>query len=167
MKNYLKTFANKESLNQAVKVGLVGVLNTIVSFALFNVFLTLGMSWFWSITVSFALTTFMSYLINRRWTFELKDGKVSGRETVSFFVVNVAAYFASVAIVWIADVMFGPLDRLGYNVALVFAAGLLILPKLAGYRDVVFRKALSEGKADSGDDADDRSSIVDHQAEAS
>lgn len=125
------------------------------------------MSWFWSITVSFALTTFMSYLINRRWTFELKDGRVSGRETASFFAVNVAAYFGSVAIVWVADVLFGPLDRLGYNIALVFAAGLLILPKLAGYRDVVFSKALSEGKSVSGSGTDDRSSVIDHQAETS
>ena len=149
MKKYLKTFANKESLVQAVRVGLVGVFNTIVSFSLFNVFLTLSWTWFWAITVSFALTTFMSYLINRRWTFEIKDGKVSGRETAAFFGVNILAYFASVAIVWIADTLFGPLSRLGYNLALVLAAGLLILPKLAGYRDIVFSRALDDKEADS------------------
>lgn len=146
MRNYLQSFANKESLNQAVKVAVVGVLNTIVSFALFNLFLTFGWGWFPSISLSFALTTFMSYLINRRWTFSLKDGRVSGRETASFFAVNLLAYFASVAIVWLADTAFGPLDRIGYNLALIFAAGLLILPKLAGYRDVVFSKALAEDR---------------------
>ena len=144
MKQYLQSFANRESFNQAVKVGLVGVLNTVVSFALFNLLFVLGLSWFWSITISFALTTFMSYLINRRWTFMLKDGKVSGRETLSFFAVNTGAYVASIGIVWVADLVFGPLGQLGYNVALVFAAGLLILPKLAGYRDVVFSKALTD-----------------------
>jgi putative flippase GtrA len=145
VKNYLKTFANRQSLVQAFRVGLVGVFNTIVSFSLFNVFLTFSWSWFSAITVSFAMTTFMSYLINRRWTFELKDGRVSGRETAAFFGVNVAAYFASVAIVWIADALFGPLSRLGYNAALIVAAGILILPKLAGYRDIVFSRAL-DGK---------------------
>ena len=149
MKNYLKTFANKESLVQAVRVGMVGVFNTIVSFSLFNVFLTFSWSWFWAITVSFALTTFMSYLINRRWTFELKDGRVSGKETAAFFAVNIVAYFASVAIVWIAETLFGPLGRLGYNLALVVAAGLLILPKLAGYRDIVFSKALDGKEAET------------------
>jgi putative flippase GtrA len=144
VKNYLKSFANRQSLVQAIRVGLVGVFNTIVSFALFNVFLTFSWSWFWAITVSFALTTFMSYLINRRWTFELKDGRVSGRETVAFFGVNILAYLASVAIVWIADTFFGPLSRLGYNLALIVAAGLLILPKLAGYRDIVFSRALDD-----------------------
>ncbi len=148
MKKYLKSFANKESLVQVIRVGLVGVFNTIVSFSLFNVFLTISWSWFWAITVSFALTTFMSYLINRRWTFELKDGRVSARETAAFFGVNILAYLASVAIVWIADTLFGPLSRLGYNLALVVAAGLLILPKLAGYRDIVFSRALGDKEED-------------------
>ena len=143
MRSYLKTFANRESLFQAVKVAVVGVFNTIVSFALFNVFLSVfDWSWFPSITVSFTVTTFMSYLINRRWTFALDDGRVSGRETLSFFGVNVLAYLASVGIIWVAEVMFGPLSKIEYNLALLFAAGLLILPKLAGYRDIVFGGAI-------------------------
>lgn len=144
MRDYLRTFANRESAVQAVKVAIVGVFNTIVSFGLFNVFLVVGMSWFVSVTTSFALTTFMSYLINRRWTFELTDGKVSATETGSFFAVNVVAYFATVGIMWMAEAVFGPLGTIGYNVAMLVAAGVLILPKLAGYRDVVFTKALSD-----------------------
>lgn len=143
MKKYLGSFANRESFVQAVKIGLVGVFNTVVSLGLFNVFLAAGVPWFPSLTIAFVLTTFMSYLINRRWTFELKDGKVSGHETAFFFGINIAAYLASALIVWIADSVFGPLSTLGYNAALIFAAGLLILPKLAGYRDVVFSRALN------------------------
>ncbi|MCZ7532534.1 MAG: GtrA family protein [Acidimicrobiia bacterium] len=142
MKKYLGSFANRESFVQAVKIGLVGVFNTVVSLGLFNIFLATGMFWFPSFTIAFVLTTFMSYLINRRWTFALKDGNVSGHETVKFFGINVAAYLASTLIVWATDSLFGPLDTLGYNAALIFAAGLLILPKLAGYRDVVFSRAL-------------------------
>ncbi len=143
MRRYLTTFANRESLFQAVKVAIVGVFNTIVSFALFNIFLVvLDWSWFASITVSFTLTTFMSYLINRWWTFSLTDGRVSSRETASFFGVNILAYLASVGIVWLADTILGPLSTIGYNLALLFAAGVLIIPKLAGYRDIVFGKAL-------------------------
>ena len=144
MKQYLETFANKESFVQAIKIGLVGVFNTVVSLGLFNVFLQLfEWNWFTSITVVFVATTFMSYLINRRWTFELKDGKVSGHETAKFFAINIAAYFATIAIMWVAETVFGPLSAIGYNIALIIAAGILILPKLAGYRDVVFSKALS------------------------
>jgi putative flippase GtrA len=144
VKKYLKSFANRESLNQAIKVGIVGVFNTVVSFSLFNVFRVMGVSPQWSLAISFALTTFMSYLINRRWTFALKDGKVSGRETASFFGVNVVAYAVSAGIMAMAQTWFGPLSRLGENFVLIVAAGVLILPKLAGYRDIVFGKALEE-----------------------
>ncbi|MFV2000089.1 MAG: GtrA family protein [Acidimicrobiia bacterium] len=139
------TFANRESLFQAMKVAIVGVFNTIVSFALFNFFLIiLTWAWFPAITLSFTLTTFMSYLINRRWTFDLRNGGVSGRESVSFFGVNLLAYLASVGIMWMAEAAFGPLSAVGSNLALLLAAGLLILPKLAGYRDVVFGQALAD-----------------------
>jgi putative flippase GtrA len=144
VKKYLKTFANRESMNQAVKVGIVGVFNTFVSFTLFNVFRAIGVSPQWALAISFALTTFMSYLINRRWTFALKDGKVSGRETASFFGVNIVAYALSAGIMALAQTWFGPLSRLGENMVLIVAAGLLILPKLAGYRDIVFGKALDD-----------------------
>jgi putative flippase GtrA len=144
VKDYLKTFANRESLDQAIKVGIVGVFNTVVSFSLFNVFRIMGASPQWSLAIAFGLTTFVSYLINRRWTFDLKDGVVSGRETVSFFGVNIVAYGVSAAIMALAQTWFGPLSRLGENVVLIIAAGLLILPKLAGYRDIVFGKALED-----------------------
>ncbi len=144
MKDYLKTFANRESANQAIKVGIVGVFNTVVSFSLFNVFRVMGASPQWALALSFALTTFMSYVINRRWTFALKDGRVSGRETASFFGVNIVAYLASAGIMALAQTWFGPLSRLGENFVLIIAAGLLILPKLAGYRDIVFGRALED-----------------------
>ena len=144
MKNYLRSFANRESMNQAIKVGIVGVFNTVVSFSLFNVFRMMGASPQWSLAISFGLTTFVSYLINRRWTFDLKDGRVSGRETASFFGVNIVAYGVSAGFMALAQTWFGPLSRLGENFVLIIAAGLLILPKLAGYRDIVFGKALED-----------------------
>lgn len=142
MKSYLRTFANREALNQAVKVGTVGVINTVVSFSIFNLLRVMGASPQWSLAISFGLTTFMSYLINRHWTFELRDGRVSGRETVTFFGVNTVAYAASAGIMTVAQSWFGPLSRLGENFVLLAAAGLLILPKLAGYRDLVFGDAI-------------------------
>jgi putative flippase GtrA len=144
VRKYLKSFANKESLLQAVKVAIVGVFNTIATFALFNAVRWAGFSWFVAITVAFTLTTFMSYLINRRWTFSLVDGRVSGRETAAFFGVNIVAYLASVGLIWLADELFGPLTRIGENIALLTAAGILILPKLASYRDLVFGRALKK-----------------------
>jgi putative flippase GtrA len=147
VKRYLLGFANRESAVQAVKVALVGVVNTVTYLVLFNVFLAVGFEWFAAVTISFVLTTLMSYALNRRWTFELAGGGSSMRETASFFGVNTAAYLASVVIIWLADTMFGPLETIGYNLAAAFAAGALVLPKLAGYRDVVFSRAIEEQAA--------------------
>ena len=144
MKEYLKTFANRESLVQAVKVATVGVFNTVATFIIFNAVRFAGASWFVAITVAFTITTFLSYLMNRRWTFSLVDGHVSGRETAAFFGVNIVAYLASVAMIWLADELFGPLTQVGENVALLVAAAILILPKLASYRDLVFGRAFRE-----------------------
>ena len=144
MRRYLASFMTRESFGQFIKVGLVGAVNTIVSFALFNIFLWMG---WWSVaavSVAFALTTFMSYLLNRIWTFDIKDGRVSGRETVRFYLVNVAAWAGTAGTMWLAETMFGPLSKIAANVVYLITSIVILLPKFASYRDVVFGKALKE-----------------------
>ena len=145
MKQYVASFLNRKSFDQFVKVGLVGVLNTAVSFALFNLFL-IGFDWssVLSVTVAFAITTFLSYVLNRKWTFELREGKVSGRETVQFYLVNGAAWAATAGMMWLAETFFGPLSKLAANGVYLFASIVILLPKFASYRDIVFGKALAE-----------------------
>ncbi|MEA2010088.1 MAG: GtrA family protein [Actinomycetota bacterium] len=144
MKRYLASFMTKEAFEQFVKVGLVGVANTIVSFALFNAFLWMG---WWSVaavSVAFALTTFMSYLLNRVWTFEIKDGKVSGGETMRFYLVNLAAWAGTAGTMWLAEGLFGPLSKIAANVVYLITSIVILLPKFASYRDIVFGKAIKE-----------------------
>lgn len=144
MKKYLKSFATGEALRQFIKVAMIGVVNTVTFFILFNLL------WsgepapvFWPIAIAFALATLVSYVMNRRWTFQLTEGHVVFRETVSFFVVNVVAWAFTEGTVKLTEVWFGPLSRMKANVALVIASGLILLPKFASYRDVVFKKALA------------------------
>ena len=145
MKRYIESFLNRQSFGQFIKVGVVGVINTMVSFALFNLFL-IGFDWssVASVTVAFAVTTFLSYLLNRMWTFELRDGKVSGRETVQFYIVNGAAWAATAGFMWLAETAFGPLSNIAANGVYLFASVVILLPKFASYRDLVFGKALAE-----------------------
>ena len=151
MKRYLQSFFTREAFAQFLKVGLVGIANTVVSFAIYNLLLVVfkatdgegnGLKLFWAVTIAFALSTFMSYLLNRRWTFQLTDGRVSGRETVRFYLVNLVAWGLTTLCVNGADAIWGPLDRLGANVAFLAAALVIIIPKFAGYRDIVFRRAI-------------------------
>lgn len=148
MNSYLKTFLNREAANQFVKVGAIGILNTVVDFTLFNVLRVGGMPRNWAITIAFAVATFVSYLLNRRWSFQLTDGRVSLRETVNFYAINIVAWLVTIAIVEAADWLFGPLSLLGENFAKFAAVVVILIPKFAGYRDIVFRKALSDDGRD-------------------
>ncbi len=154
MRNYVKSLFTPTAIRQLMKVGLVGVFNTIVSFALFNLFLSMlggtkevdeGFNWeqFWAIALSFLIGTVVSYLLNRRWTFELSDQPEElRRESVHFFLINVAAWAVTQFVVGSADWLWGPLTRMQQNFFYLAASGLIIIPKFAGYRDIVFRKAI-------------------------
>ncbi|MEN8234696.1 MAG: GtrA family protein [Actinomycetota bacterium] len=144
MKRYLASFLTREAFSQFVKVGLVGIANTIVSFTLFNILLWIGWWSVLAVSVAFALTTFMSYLLNRSWTFDLKDGKVSGRETMHFYLVNLAAWAGTAGAMWGAETWFGPLTKLAANGVYLVTALVILLPKFASYRDIVFGKAIEE-----------------------
>jgi putative flippase GtrA len=143
MRNYLRSFLTKEAAGQFIRLAFIGGLNTVVDFALFNV----GYGWvhfslFWSVTIAFTIATALSYVLNRRWTFRLSAGGGSVRETMWFYVVNLAAWGVTVAIVSGAEAIFGDLDLFQANLAKVVATALILIPKFAGYRDVVFGKAL-------------------------
>ncbi|MCJ7782142.1 MAG: GtrA family protein [Acidimicrobiia bacterium] len=144
MRRYLASFMTKEAFRQFVKVGLVGVANTIVSFAVFNLFLWMG---WWSVaavSVAFAITTFMSYLLNRVWAFEIKDGKVSSSETVRFYLINIAAWAGTAGTMWLAEALIGPLSTVAANVVYLITSIVILVPKFASYRDIVFGKAIEE-----------------------
>ena len=140
--SYLKSFKNRETLGQVIRVGFIGSFNMIVYFVLLNLFLD-PFGRFWAVTAAFTLATGLSYVLNRRWSFRIADGSVgSARESARFFVVNLVAWGLTVVVMEIADRFWGPLTRIEVNVAALFAAGLIVLPKFAAYRDVVFKKSL-------------------------
>lgn len=143
MKNYLKSFATGEAAVQFLKVATIGVVNTLTFFVIFNILRSNTELARWvAVSIAFAIATLVSYVLNRRWTFQLKEGHVVFRETVTFYIVNLVAWGATVSFVEIADAVFGPLSLVGENIALVAVSGLILLPKFASYRDVVFKKAL-------------------------
>lgn len=160
MSSYIRSLFTPTAINQLVKVSIVGVANTIVSFSLFNLFLGVlggtktvdeGFNWeqFWSIALSFLIATFVSYLLNRRWTFQLSGAENMRRETVHFVGINIAAWAVTQGIVGGADWLWGPLTRMEQNLYYLFASGIIILPKFAGYRDIVFRKSIDDQVAES------------------
>ena len=146
MKLYLKSFLTKEALGQIIRVGLIGGFNTLVYFIILNIMRwTVGLTSFWAVTVAFAGATALSYVLNRRWSFQIADGSVgSMRESATFFVVNIVAWAATAVVVQYSERTWGPLGPVGLNAAAVVATAFVILPKFAAYRDVVFRRSLDQ-----------------------
>ena len=144
MTSYLKSFANRKTIGQIVRVGLIGSLNSVVYFIVLN--LALGsFGSIGAITIAFGVATGMSYLLNRRWSFRIDTGPIgSAKESSSFFAVNFASYVVTLIVVQGADLFWGPLGRLDINLANLVAAGVIMLPNFAMYRDVVFRSSLEE-----------------------
>ncbi|MEM7272298.1 MAG: GtrA family protein [Actinomycetota bacterium] len=140
----------RESTTQIVRLAVIGILNTVNYFILLNLLRSAGVGLFVSVTIAFGVATFVSYVLNRRWTFGLDESSGGAAETLRFYLVNVAAWAATVAVIWIADQLFGPLDRLGENLASVAAAGITLLPKFLSYRDLVFGKALQAARGAVG-----------------
>jgi putative flippase GtrA len=150
MKRYLKTFMNRESLRQFMKLGLVGGFNTIVDFAIFNALLFLLPDERWeasvAVTISYIAATAFSYILNRRWTFALDGSWGSSRETGAFYLVNTLALAAILAIVEGAQVLWGPVSVLQLNIAKFAAVIVILFPKYAGYRDLVFRRSIENDR---------------------
>ena len=138
----MKSLVTGEGLTQLVKVGTIGVFNTVVHFSILNVlFLVYGWSGNGSTAVAFTTATFCSYFLNRHWTFAIKHGKGLLRESVVFFGVNLVSLAVTLGIVELFDVWFGPLDGPLLNLANIAAAGIVVLPKFASYRDLVFSRS--------------------------
>lgn len=145
MITYFRSFFTKHALGQMGKLAVIGLINTVVDFALSNVFrFVLDWNLFVAVSVAFVLATLVSYVLNRRWTFQLRDGWFKAGETSMFLAVNGVALLVTNGIVGLANAWLGPLGPVGFNVAKVVAAALILLPKFAGYRDVVFRRAVAK-----------------------
>jgi putative flippase GtrA len=141
---YMRSFATKQSAHQVVRMGSIGVLNTVVYFALINLFRTLGIFLLARTVLAFVIATALSYVLNRRWTFKIRHRVWGLGESLGFLAVNLVAMGVTAAIVLGADALTGPgpMSRLQENLANLVAGAILLVPKLAGYRDLVFRRSI-------------------------
>ncbi len=150
MRDYLRSFLTREAFGQFMKMTGIGLINTFVDFGLLNFFFSV-LSWneLTSVTVAFLIATLSAYVLNRRFAFGLA-ATVRFRETVGFLVVNGIALAITDLIVWAASERLDGLTQLQLNLVKLVTTGIILIPKFAGYRDVVFRSAMNE-KADRGE----------------
>ena len=144
MRNYLKTLMHRDALTQMVKLGFIGGFNTFVTLALSLLFRKLGMIDELAVAAAWVLGTLLSYFLNRRWTFSLDTKGANVRETSHFFVVNVVAGAITVGFVWLAGSLRGDLSDAEFLGAQIIASIIIVIPKFAAYRDMVFKRSLTD-----------------------
>ena len=99
----------KKTLVQFIKFGIVGVLNTLVDFAVFYV-LNLFLGWVYVAQVlGYSCGVVNSYLWNSSWTFKEQKTR-SFREIALFLVVNLVSLGVSLGMLWLCRSVFGVTD---------------------------------------------------------
>lgn len=100
---------NEESsrtLRQVAKFAVVGVLNTIVDFAVFQT-LNLTLGWVYAAQViGYSFGVLNSYLWNSNWTFRAQRTR-SFREIALFLAVNLVSLGVSLGMIWLLREAFG------------------------------------------------------------
>ncbi|HEY0188596.1 MAG TPA: GtrA family protein [Cellulomonas sp.] len=91
--------------------------------------------------IAVAVSTMVSWLGNRLWTFADRRGRRRGREFVLFAGVNVLGIVISVATLAFSRYLLGLDGPLADNVANVIGVGLGTIARYVGYRMFVFNAA--------------------------
>lgn len=60
-----------------IKFALVGVVNTLIDFAVYALLTTIGVNYILAQWISYSAGILNSYVMNRKWTFEKKKKAVS------------------------------------------------------------------------------------------
>ncbi|MEN6339517.1 MAG: GtrA family protein [Clostridiaceae bacterium] len=96
----------KKTVDQLVKFAIVGVINTLVDFAVFQT-LNLLLGWVYAAQVAgFTCGVVNSYLWNSNWTFRSERTK-SLREMALFLLVNLLSLGVSLGVIWLCREVFG------------------------------------------------------------
>lgn len=113
----------KTLFKQAVKFGLVGVLNTLIDYAVYTLLLMIpfiGEHYVIAQVAGYCAGLCNSLMLNKRWTFAQKE-RVSRRQLVAFLAVNLAALGVSTAVLVVTQEWLGLGRYMGKIVATVFS----------------------------------------------
>ena len=143
----------KRTLRQMAKFAVVGVLNTLVDFAVFQA-LNLTLGWVYAAQViGYTFGVINSYLWNSNWTFRAQRTR-SLREITLFLLVNLLSLGVSLGMIWLLRETVGitnewaarwmPLALAGFvkgdTICKLIATGFAIAVNYLGNRLFVFRE---------------------------
>jgi putative flippase GtrA len=92
---------------QFVKFNLVGVLNTLVDYAIYSLLVSLGMQYLAAQVVSYSAGMANSFLMNKHWTFAERKTAVSGAQFLRFTVLNLSTLGLSLLVLYVLSRQWG------------------------------------------------------------
>lgn len=128
----------KKLLAQAVKFGLVGVLNTVIDYAVYSGLLFIPFFKRYYVlaqAVGYAAGLCNSLVLNKRWTFAQREA-MTKVQLLLFLAVNLAALLVSTLVLVLTQETLGMNPYLGKIVATVFSMAVNFI----GNKLIVFRK---------------------------
>lgn len=130
-------------VREALKFGLVGGINTVINYAVFNALaLTVFVDGQLKATVvATIVATITSYLMNRHWTYRDRPKSAMQREYALFFLFNGAGLLIELGVLAAAKYGLGVTGLLALNVAKTGGVLLATLFRFWSYRTFVFQAA--------------------------
>jgi putative flippase GtrA len=130
-------------VHEALKFGIVGGINTVINYAVFNV-LALTVFSDGQLKAAVAATivaTISSYLMNRHWTYRDRPKSAMRREYALFFLFNATGLLIELGVLAAAKYGLGMTSLLALNVAKTGGVVLATLFRFWSYRTFVFQPA--------------------------
>lgn len=126
----------RQLIHEGAKFLVVGLIGTIVTFAIANALNGIGK--YWAVTIATIVATVITFVGNRYWSFSHRQGQGTTRDTVIFFILNGVGLLIYYGCIWLIQDVGGLTSKLWYNVALVVGTGLGTLFRFWSYRKWVW-----------------------------
>lgn len=123
-------------IKELTKFGIIGVVNTVLDFAVWNALLFIGP--IKAQVISTLVSATSSYFMNRHWTFRHRARSGLRREYLLFFGFNAIGLLITAGILGVASYVFHIDSVAALNVVKLFAIGVATMFRFWAYRRWVF-----------------------------
>jgi putative flippase GtrA len=132
--------APQKIAGEFAKFGTVGVINTVLNYAVFNaLILTIfAQGQLKANVIATVIATTASYFMNRHWTYRDRPKSALRREYALFFVFNLAGLVIELGVLALSKYGLGLTSLLALNIAKTFGLGLGTIFRFWAYRTFVF-----------------------------
>ncbi len=126
---------DKKSFFQLIKFGMVGVMNTLVDFIVYQLLVYFGLHYAAAQCISYSCGLLNSYFFNSRWTFK-ETKKYTKQEFARFILVNLVSLGISVLLLRLCYEVLGITSDL---VAKLIVTALVMVINFIGNKLFVFK----------------------------